>query len=138
MSPYAAKFSGPFTIATALFGGGGLGVYLDDFTNETIENPDRLHLAGLVRCVADEEATEAFPNSFGGVLRVRTTSGAVLEHRVRDNRGGTENPLSPEELAVKFRLNASRWLSESGVAEMEEAVRSLETAPTVDRILEIT
>jgi 2-methylcitrate dehydratase PrpD len=136
-TPYAAKFSGPFTVATALLGGSGLGVYLDDFTDATIGDPGRLRLAGLVRCVADEEATEAFPNSFGGALKVRTTSGAVLEHRVRDNRGGPENPLAPEELATKFRLNASRWLSKSGVAEMEETVLGLETAPTVDRILEI-
>ncbi len=137
-SPYAAKFSGPFTVATALLGGGGLGVYLDDFTDATIGDPGRLRLAGLVRCVADEEATEAFPNSFGGVLKIRTTSGAEFEHRVRHNRGGPENPLSPEELATKFRLNASRWLSESGMAEMEETVRRLDETPTVDRVLEIT
>ncbi|NOY55407.1 MAG: MmgE/PrpD family protein [Actinobacteria bacterium] len=136
-SPYAAKFSGPFTVATALLGGGGLGVYLDDFTDATIEDPDRLRLAELVRCVADEEATDAFPNSFGGILKVRMSSGAVLEHRVRHNRGGPESPLSREELTTKFRLNASRRLSESDVVAMVEAVRRLEEAPSVDRVLEI-
>ena len=33
-SGYHAQFSGPFTVAAALLGGGGLGVYLDDFTDE--------------------------------------------------------------------------------------------------------
>ena len=34
---YAAQFSGPFTVATALVGGGGLGVSLDDFTDDDVE-----------------------------------------------------------------------------------------------------
>lgn len=134
-SSYAAKFSGPFTVATALVGGGGLGVYLDDFSEASLKDPIRLRLAELVRCVADDEATDAFPHSFGGVLRIRTTAGVELEHRVSDNRGGPENPLTPDELAMKFRLNASRWLSENALRDLEEAVGGLDTAPTVDRVL---
>ena len=53
------KFSGPYTVATALLGGGGLGVGLDDFTGPL--DPDRLALAAKVRCVADERATADLP-----------------------------------------------------------------------------
>ena len=124
-TPYHAKFSGPFTVATALMGGGGLGVYLDDFTNETFTDPVRLALAAKVELVADERATEIFPNGFAAVLRVRTKGGALLEHRVDSSRGGPEHPLTREELLTKFRLNAARALPAEHVGDLVAAVERL-------------
>ena len=78
---YAAQFSGPFTVATALVGGGGLGVSLDDFTDEAVKDPVKLDLASRVRCDADEECDRIFPNQFPAVLRVRLKSGEVRGRR---------------------------------------------------------
>ena len=55
-----------------------------------------------MRCFADEECDRIFPNQFPAVLRVRLKHGEVRESRVSHNRGGPENPLSDEELEVKF------------------------------------
>ena len=125
-SPYTARFSGPFCVAAALAGGGGLGVYLEDFTRDTIQDAERLRLSGVITCIADEEATETFPHQFPGVLRARLGDGSVVEHRVRHNRGGPENPLSAEELALKFRLNANLSMNLPAVTAIQEAVGSLE------------
>jgi 2-methylcitrate dehydratase PrpD len=129
---YAAKFSGPFTVATALLGGGGLGVSLDDFTDEAVKDRAKLALASRVRCIADEECDRIFPNQFPAVLRVRLKSGEEREARVPHNRGGPENPLSDEELGTKFRTNAGRVLPAGQVEELEEALRSLEEAETIE------
>jgi len=102
---YAARFSGPFTVAAALVGGGGLGVGLDDVSDAAVGDPRRLRIARLVRCVADEPATQAFPERFGAVLRVRLASGEWLEERVISSRWGPGNPLSAGDLERKFRLN---------------------------------
>ncbi|GAA4055119.1 hypothetical protein GCM10022214_02770 [Actinomadura miaoliensis] len=107
-SGYHAAFSGPYTVAAALLGGGGLGVFHEDFTDEAAADPGRLALAAKVRCVPHARCDEIFTHQFPAVLRVRTRSGSVLEERVDANRGGPGNPLSVEELATKFRLNASR------------------------------
>ena len=115
----------PLPVAAALVGGGGLGVYLEDFTADTIRDTERISLAGLVTCYADEEATDIFPHQFPGVLRARLRDGSVVEHRVRHNRGGPENPLSAEQLALKFRLNANLSMSPPAVAAIQEAVSSL-------------
>jgi 2-methylcitrate dehydratase PrpD len=123
---YAAQFSGPFTVATALVGGGGLGVSLDDFTDEAVEDPVKLDLASRVRCVADDECDSIFPNQFPAVLRIRLKNGDSCEARVSHNRGGPENPLSDEELEVKFRTNASRLLPEGRVEELGSALQALE------------
>jgi 2-methylcitrate dehydratase PrpD len=128
---YAAQFSGPFTVATALVGGGGLGVSLDDFTDEDVEDPIKLDLASRVRCFADEECDRIFPNQFPAVLRVRLKNGEAQEARVSHNRGGPENPLSDEELEVKFRTNAGRVLPAKQVEELRCALEALGGADTV-------
>lgn len=107
-SGYHAAFSGPYTVAAGLLGGSGLGVFHDDFTDEAAAAPERLALAAKVQCVPDPRCDEIFPHQFPAVLRIRLTDGRTLEERVDANRGGAQNPLSAEELALKFRLNATR------------------------------
>ena len=135
---YAAQFSGPFTVATALVGGGGLGVSLSDFTDATVKEPLKLDLASRVRCVADEECDRIFPNQFPAVLRVRLNSGEKLEARVSHNRGGPENPLSDQELKTKFLTNAERVLPATRVEELARALEVLGGAKTIEETMEIT
>jgi 2-methylcitrate dehydratase PrpD len=135
---YAAQFSGPFTVATALVGGGGLGVSLSDFTDATVKEPLKLDLASRVRCVADEECDRIFPNQFPAVLRVRLNSGEKLEARVSHNRGGPENPLSDQELKTKFLTNAERVLPAARVEELARALEVLGGAKTIEETMEIT
>ncbi len=135
---YAAQFSGPFTVATALVGGGGLGVSLDDFTDDDVEDEEKLRLASLVTCSADEVCTRVFPNQFPALLRIRLEGGETREARVMHNRGGPENPLSDDELEVKFRDNAARALSREQVEDLEEALGDLEDGGSVDTVMRMT
>jgi 2-methylcitrate dehydratase PrpD len=117
---YAARFSGPFTVATALANEGGLGVGLVDLTEAAVHDPTRLRLSRLVCCVADQQATRAFPERFGAVLRVRLASGESLEERIASSRGGPGNSLAPGDLERKFRLN----LASSGLAAAADAIKA--------------
>lgn len=129
---YAAQFSGPFTVAAALFGGGGLGLYLDDFTDARARDPERLALASRVHCHAEPEFDAVFPHAFPAVLRVTTRSGRVLERRILDNRGGPEQPLTEAELALKFRLNASRVLTPEQCDRLQARCASLDHLDRID------
>jgi 2-methylcitrate dehydratase PrpD len=126
-SGYHAQFSAPFTVAAALLGGGGLGLDLDDFSDAKARDPRYLELAAKVRPYAEPECDAIFPNQFPAVMKVRLKGGATLVEKVLVNRGGPGNPLSPEELTVKFRGNALRVLP-SGAAE-SLAERILDPAP---------
>ncbi len=130
-TPYYAKFSGPYTVASALVGGSGLGVGAADFTDDSVSNAERLRLAALVECHADEHATEIFPHQFPAVLSLTLADGSTVEHRVDHNRGGPENPLSMDELMLKFELNASAAASTGLVEGIERAVRQLRDAPSI-------
>jgi 2-methylcitrate dehydratase PrpD len=124
-SGYHAAFSGPYTVAAGLLGGGGLGVFHDDFTDEAAADPARLALAAKVRCVPDARCDEIFPHQFPAVLRARLKDGRELEERVDVNRGGPGNPLSADELATKFRLNAARVLPAEVSARITELTYGL-------------
>jgi 2-methylcitrate dehydratase PrpD len=134
-SGYHAAFSGPYTVAAALTGGGGLGVFHEDFTDEAAADPVRLALAARVRCVPDARCDEIFPHQFPAVLRVWTTDGTRHEVRIDANRGGPANPLSSAELAEKFRLNALRVLDDRTAREVAEAGLGLLEAPDVRTLM---
>jgi 2-methylcitrate dehydratase PrpD len=136
-TPYAAKFSGPFTVAVALLGGSGLGVGHEDFTAETTEDPEHLRLAGLVECHADPEATEVFPHQFPAVLRVTTRGGSVWDERVRHNRGGPDNPLTREELTAKYRTNAAGRISAAAIQTLEDLVWGLDQLPSLREVMSV-
>lgn len=126
-SGYHAQFSGPFTVATALIGGGGgLGLWLDDFTDARVNDARYLALAAKVRCVAKPECDAIFPNQFPAVLTVRLKSGEVLVEKVLANRGGPDDPLSFEELKIKFSANAGRRLNATAVLALADSIARME------------
>ncbi|MBK1787062.1 MmgE/PrpD family protein [Prauserella cavernicola] len=133
-SGYHAAFSGPYTVAAALLGGGGLGVFHEDFTDSAAADPARLALAAKVTCVPDAHCDEIFPHQFPAVLRVRLRDGRELEERVDANRGGDGNPLSADELATKFRLNAARAVSEDRAQRITELTYGLAALPSVSAL----
>lgn len=133
---YMAQFSGPYTVVAGLLGGGGLGVGLDDFTDELARDPLRRRLMALVDVVADEECSAIFPHQFPAVLRVRTRDGRVLEHKVLKTRGGPERPLSSEDLATKFSDNAGRVLPASVVEHVRDTCSRLSSLVDVGELLE--
>lgn len=124
-SGYLAKFSGPYTVAAALFGGGGLGLGLDDFTDALAADPPRRALMRKVTVVADPECDGVYPNQFPAVLRIRTTAGREHIERVMTNRGGPDRPLSDDELRTKFRDCALRVLPADDANRVEEACDDL-------------
>jgi 2-methylcitrate dehydratase PrpD len=136
-SGYHAAFSGPYTVAAALLGGGGLGVFHEDFTDAAAADPRRLDLAARVRVVADEESTALFPRQFPAVLTAELTDGRTVTERVRANRGGPANPLSADELSTKFTGNAERALVPGAAADVVAAVWGLRDGRPVRDVLAI-
>ncbi len=135
-SGYHAQFSGPFTVATALLGGGGLGVYFDDFTDAKARDPRILALAEKVHTFVDDECDRIFPRQFPAVVRVTMKDGAVFEERVLHNRGGPDNPLSPDELRLKFSLNAGQHLASDRADRLANTILRLETLDRVGEVME--
>lgn len=134
---YMAQFSAPFVIAAALSGGSGLGLGLDDFTDERATDPALREIMQKVSVVADAECDAIFPHQFPGILRIRTHDGRSLEKKVLVNRGGPGRPLSFAELGAKFQDNAARVLDEGSITRVRDAVANFETLTTVGEALHV-
>ena len=99
---YAAKFSQPYCIAAGfVLGHAGL----DAFTEERVRDPRLLALAGKVRYRIDPD--NPYPDEFTGHVRVTLRDGKTVEEKQPHFRGGAHDPLSPEDLEEKFRLNCA-------------------------------
>lgn len=133
---YMAQFSGPYTVVAGLLGGSGLGLGLDDFTDELANDPARRALMQRVDVVADERCTAVFPHQFPAVLTVHLHDGEELVEEVFVNRGGPDRPLSFDELATKFRDNAGRLLRHDAVERLQATVARLEQLEDIGELLD--
>jgi 2-methylcitrate dehydratase PrpD len=120
---YAAQFSLPFAVASALVGGRA---GLELFGEEARADRRILTLAERVRYEPDESLP--FPRTYGGRMVITTRAGRTIELEELVNRGHPERPLSEAELVEKFLANATRRL-DSGTAE-----KLVETAMRLDEL----
>jgi 2-methylcitrate dehydratase PrpD len=133
-SGYAAAFSGPYTVAAALIGGGGLGLWFDDFSDAAAADPQRLALAARVRCVADARCDQLFPRAFPAVLRATLRDGRRLERRVDASKGGLAAPITLPERRRKFLLSAARAMDVATAGRMCQAIFDLCDGGGVDAV----
>jgi 2-methylcitrate dehydratase PrpD len=94
-----------------------------------VRDPRYLDLAARVRVVPSAECDAIFPNQFPAVLRVTMRGGQVHEKKVLANRGSPQNPLSVDELIVKFTDNASRVMATADARRLADRIVSLPEIP---------
>jgi 2-methylcitrate dehydratase PrpD len=116
-----AKFSLPFTVATALVTGA---VTIDSFSPEALRAPDVLALAERVRFTM---LADAAPGAIAsGGIAIRLKDGSVLERFVATPRGAPANPIPQEELVEKFRTCARLAAVPPGEAMIEAIVARID------------
>lgn len=115
---YQGQFSGPYTVAAALFGGHGLGLSLEDFTDELVQDEGRRELMSRITVVGDPLCDSIFPMQFPATLEVTTKSGSVIREEVLTTRGGPARPLSNDELKQKFRENVRGFITDHAVERL--------------------
>ncbi len=132
---YMAQFSGPYALAVGMFGGGGLGAALEDYSDELANAEDRRALMAKVDVVPDARCDAIFPHQFPAVLTATLTDGTTVVEEVLTTRGGPERPLPFEEVSAKFRANAGPFMSESDVAQLAERCHSLPDLTDIGTLL---
>lgn len=132
---YMAQFSGPYAVVVGLLGGGGLGASLEDYTDELAHDPQRRELMEKVDVVVDDRCTEIFPHQFPAVLTAYLTDGSTVVEEVLTNRGGTDRPLSFDELSRKFRDNVATALPDAESRALHQACGDLESCTDLAAML---
>jgi 2-methylcitrate dehydratase PrpD len=121
-SGYHAAFSGPYTVAAAFYREHGLGLFHEDFEDETAADAEILDLAARVNVVSSQECDDIFPFQFPAILTANLVDGSSITKKVLVNRGGPDNPLSDQELALKFSSTALRTISQAQAAKISEVI----------------
>jgi 2-methylcitrate dehydratase PrpD len=133
---YMAQFSGPYAVAVGMFGGGGLGAALEDYSDELATSADRRALMAKVDVVPDARCDAIFPHQFPAVLTATLTDGSTVVEEVLTTRGGPERPLSFDEVSAKFRANAGPFLAADELDALAGRCHSLDALVSVGELLE--
>ena len=126
-SEYEAKFSLPYSVASMVVRGG---VDVTTYTDDAIEHEGVADLASRIRYEVKDYDT--FPQAFPGGVRVVMKDGSVRENELPYQRGGTENPMSTDDVLEKFRANAKISVKEGDARSLEDTVLGLEGEANLD------
>jgi aconitate decarboxylase len=109
----AAQLNLPYCIATLLLDGD---VFVDQFTEAKLADPDRMRIAGLV-AVAEDPAITARGASYRHMVHVTVElhDGTTLQETVEAPRGSEQSFASPEDVIAKFQKLASRRIAPTQV-----------------------
>ena len=99
-TPYSAKFSVPFCIATGLFFGKA---GLLEFSEKQIKNHDILNLCSKISYEIDPE--NEYPKNYSGDIKIILNNSQVIQEIQPGLRGGRLFPLDRKEVEEKFLDN---------------------------------
>ena len=106
---YSAKMSIPYSVAAGqIYGRAGL----QEFSEETVQDPAVLDLTGKVSVSADRELSDVFPAVQAAVVTIVTKTGEYTR-RVDFPKGEPENPMDEQE----FRERYDGLMAYGGVGE---------------------
>jgi 2-methylcitrate dehydratase PrpD len=119
----AAKFSLPFSLATAIVNGAAS---IAAFRDEARRDAVTLALAGRVTVREDKVFTAMLPGLRPARVKITLVDGRVLCAEAFTNKGDAEDPYSAEEIRDKFREVAGSVWSDAHCLVILEAVENLD------------
>ena len=132
---YLAQFSGPYAVAAGLVGGNGLGVGLADFSDALARDPARRRLMARIDVAPDPGLMAIYPCQLPARLTVATVGGDTLVEEVLANRGGPDDPLSENDLAVKYAENVDGLVAAATAGSVHHALAEAASAPSAAGLL---
>lgn len=130
VKPVDAKFSSPFTVASAFIFGE---VTLEQFKQENIEKPEVRDLLKRVKVVPEDRFTGVYPEHWGCELRVTCKDGRVLVKEITDASGSVDNPLTKEQVKSKA-LGLIKNVCPEKANRIVEAILSIDNAQTLPEL----
>ncbi|HHV78753.1 MAG TPA: MmgE/PrpD family protein [Firmicutes bacterium] len=122
-TPFEAKFSAPFCVATALVYGR---IDPSRFTDQTVADPVVQALASKVELVVDPKFDSLFPSCRPARVELFLQDGTCLSAENFYRKGDPENPLKPHEIEAKFRQLTQGYLNADQVEKILTNVKQLE------------
>ena len=129
----SAQLNLPYCVATLLLDGD---VFVDQFTEDKIADPDRMGVAAKVAVAEDQDIT-AKGSRFRHMVHVTVTltDGTVLEETVEAGRGSEHAFASADDVIAKFRKLAGRRLDSPRVDTIVSRIMDAEAMADVTSLV---
>jgi len=132
LGPLQAQMSLQYCTAISLLEGQ---VLVDQFREDRLSAPAVLDLARRVEFVRDPEIDALYPEKFASKVEIVLKDGRRLWERVDFPKGSPENPMTPEEVAQKFKSLAAAVKDESAISKILENQGRLEDLPDLSPLI---
>lgn len=133
-SKETADHSLPYCIAAAIVRGR---VTPQEFKKESIFDPKIREQLPKIKVTADAQFEELFPKLQACHVTIETTDGRTLEKRVDLPKGDPRDPMTEDDLTVKFQALASTSFSQGRQEKIKRAVFSLESIRKVSELMDL-
>ncbi len=132
ITPYLAKFSLPFCVATAICHGS---VKKSNFTSESLSDPKVQELMKKVVVEVDDGLSNQYPQAWPARVEIETRGGDIFEASCHYPKGEPQNPLTSEELLEKFLSLTENIIPPSRAEEIAHKVLHLESVTDVSTLI---
>ena len=130
----AADHSLPYCIAAAL---ADHKVTPEQFKEEKIMEPRLRAQLPKVKVIANEEFEKLFPKIQPCRVEIETTDGKLFDRRIDIPKGDARDPMTEEELTIKFDALSSSSLGVERRQELRKAVFTLESCERVRDLISL-
>ena len=131
----SADHSLPYCIAAALAEGR---VTPLEFTEEKLRDERLRAQMAKVKVVANEEFERAFPAKQCTRVTITTANGRQLAHAIDVPKGDPRDPMTEDDLDVKFNALAGPVMTAGGRDLLKRAIFGLETCDDVAQLMKLT
>ena len=128
-TPYAAKFSLPFLLASRIIDGA---IRHATFDLANLARDDLARFAARVTYRVAQPGETPFPRTFPGWIEATLRDGSTLVERVDVNAGHPDNALTIAQVRAKFIDNAGETLGEAQAVRVVASVAALPDASAAD------
>ncbi len=131
----ASQLNLGFCIATLLIEGE---CFVNQFSEDIIDNKERMELAKVVECMEDPEITDLGADMRHKVhVEVTLKDGTVMNDTVEKARGSEVNFAPDEQIIGKFKSLAAKCLSDSQADNLANAVLDMENLKDAQEITKL-
>ena len=107
------------------------------FKEERVMDKGLIPIMDMVKVVANDEFEALFPKFQPSRVTVTTKDGKSFAKRVDVPKGDPRDPMTEEEIAVKFNALGKEIVGESRCKELRQVIMGLEKESGVDRLLKM-
>ena len=124
-----ADHSMPYCVAAALMDGD---IWMDSFDEKHLNNPQLIALIQKIRMARSEDCNKGYPKGIPNHLKITLKDGTIVDKMVTYPRGHAGNPMTDEEVELKFRRLSEPYITKHAQDEILDTLWHLEQVDDLD------